>query len=98
MLRSSLLASDAISPLLITSASAEEYYDLGEIVLSGSLTPTSRESTGSTVEVLTGDDVGANDSRVLDRLDRLPGVNSTSNGGLGQTSNIRIRGLPSEYI
>lgn len=98
MLRSSLLASVAFSPLIMTSALAEEYYDLGEIVLSGSLTPTSIDSTGSTVEVLTGDEIGPASSAILNRLDQLPGVSSSSNGGLGAASSLRIRGLPARYV
>lgn len=77
---------------------AQEPFDLGELILSGSLTPVQRGNTGATVEVLTGDDAGASDTSVITRLDRLPGVNSTANGGLGTASSIQIRGLPARYV
>lgn len=83
---------------LSTPAIAQDPVDLGALTLSGSLTPVLRSSTGSSVEVLTGDQVGADDTAVIDRLDRLPGVSPTANGGLGAQSAIRIRGLPSRYV
>lgn len=97
-MRSALLATVAATPLLATPAFAQDAFDLGEIIVSGSLTPLGKASTGATVEVLRGADTGANDSSVITRLDRLPGVNSTSSGGLGTIASIQIRGLPSRYV
>ena len=94
-------------PLLILaaaglSAAAAQAQDtpfvLGTIVLSPSLTPVELGSTGANVEVLEGDDVGADDTRVIDRLTRLPGVNLTSNGGLGALATLQVRGLPARYV
>ena len=84
--------------LAATAATAQQTYDLGTLVLSSSLTPVERGRTGATVEVLDGDDVGARDTSVLGRLDRLPGVSSISNGGLGNLGTIQIRGLPARYV
>lgn len=84
--------------LIATSLAAQETYDLGTIALSSSLSPVELGRTGTTVEVLEGDEVGENDSRVLDRLIRLPGVNSTSSGPLGASANIQVRGLPGKYV
>ncbi|HEY9038013.1 MAG TPA: TonB-dependent receptor [Roseovarius sp.] len=84
--------------LIANAAAAQQTYDLGTIVLSSSLTPVELGRTGATVEVLEGDQVGHNDSSVVDRLDRLPGVNSTSNGGIGASRGIQIRGLPARYV
>lgn len=95
-MRAALLAT--VATLLTTPVSAQEAFDLGQIIVSGSLTPVSKESTGAAVEVLTGNDVGADDSSVIKRLERLPGVSSTSDGGLGQPSGIQIRGLPAKYV
>ncbi|WP_272010581.1 TonB-dependent receptor plug domain-containing protein [Roseovarius sp. ZX-A-9] len=84
--------------MLAAPALAEEVYDLGTIVVSGSLSPTERSHTGATVEVLQGEDAGSKDTSVIGRLDRLPGVNSASNGGLGGATAIQIRGLPAKYV
>ena len=80
------------------AATAQQTYDLGTIVLSSSLTPVELGRTGATVEVLEGEDVGATDTSVINRLDRLPGVNSTANGGLGANAGLQIRGLPARYV
>lgn len=98
MLRTTLLASVAISPLLLANASAQEAYDLGEIIVSGSLSPVTEGQTGATVEVLTEADLGTSDTSVIQRLDRLPGVSSSSNGGVGSATSIRIRGLGPSYV
>ena len=84
--------------LSATAATAQQTYDLGTIVLSSSLTPVELGRTGATVEVLEGEDVGATDTSVINRLDRLPGVNSTANGGLGANAGLQIRGLPARYV
>lgn len=98
MIRSSLLASVAISPFLLSTAFAQEVFDLGEIVVSGSLSPVTEGQTGATVEIIDGRDLAGNDSAVIQRLNRLPGVSSTANGGLGTNSSIQVRGLPSRYV
>ncbi|PVA11730.1 TonB-dependent receptor [Pelagivirga sediminicola] len=84
--------------LIANGAAAQQTYDLGTLVLSSSLTPVELGRTGATVEVLEGGEVGRNDTRVLDRLDRLPGVSSSSTGGLGAGSTLRIRGLSARYV
>ncbi|WP_255011256.1 TonB-dependent siderophore receptor [Roseovarius sp. M141] len=84
--------------LIAAAAAAQQTYDLGTIVLSSSLTPVELGRTGATVEVLEGDQVGKNDISVINRLDRLPGVSSTSDGGLGARGGIQIRGLPARYV
>ncbi len=105
-MRHSLLASTFLTAtglgctagLIAAPAGAQQTYDLGTIVLSSSLTPVELGRTGATIEVLEGDQVGKNGPSVMDRLDRLPGVNSTSNGGIGATRGIQIRGLPARYV
>ncbi len=92
-----LLASTAI---LTTPAIAQEAaFDLDPIIVEApSLRPVEQARTGANVEVLQGTDAGANDSRVLERLARLPGVNATSNGGLGGVGTLQVRGLPARYV
>src|SRR5690606_6795443 len=88
----------ASTALIATSGAAQETYDLGTIVLSSSLSPVELGHTGTTVEVLTDVGTANDDISIINRLDRLPGVNSTANGGLGAGSSIRIRGLPARYV
>lgn len=74
-------------------------FDLDPIIIeSSSLSPVEKNKSGANVEVLEDRDAGGNDTKVIDRLVRLPGVNSTSNGGLGALSTVQIRGLPSRYV
>lgn len=98
MIRSSLLASVAISPFLLSTALAQDVFDLGEIVVSGSLSPVNEGQTGATVEIVESDDLAQGNTTVLERLDRLPGVNSTMNGGVGAAAGIQLRGLPARYV
>ncbi len=77
---------------------AQEVFDLDEIVISPSLSPVEASRTGAAVEVLEGQDTGQEDTRVINRLARLPGVNMTSTGGLGAQATIQVRGLPSRYV
>ncbi|MGR3515140.1 MAG: TonB-dependent receptor plug domain-containing protein [Paracoccaceae bacterium] len=88
----------AIAVFSASSGWAQDAFDLGEIVLSGSLSPVEQGRTGATVEVVDGADIAERDGRVLDTLIRLPGVNSTSNGGLGALGTIQVRGLPARYV
>jgi vitamin B12 transporter len=88
----------ATGALCIAPAAAQQTYDLGTIVLSSSLTPVELGRTGASVDVLEGEQVGDNDSSVINRLDRLPGVSSTSKGSIGGNSAIQIRGLPGRYV
>lgn len=98
MLRSHLLASAALLPFLPATAFAQEAFDLGEVVLSGSLIPVAEDRSGATVEVLDGEEITISDGSVLQRLDRLPGVSSSANGGLGANATLRLRGLPGRYV
>ncbi|WP_299417214.1 TonB-dependent receptor plug domain-containing protein, partial [uncultured Sulfitobacter sp.] len=98
MLRFSLFASAAVTPFLLSPALAQDTFDLGTIVFSSNLSPVEQGRTGATVEVLEGVDAGTQDSSVITRLTRLPGISSTANGGLGAQANIAIRGLSSRYV
>ncbi len=102
MTRSKLLASVATtalySALLAGSALAEETYDLGEITVSGNLAPTPQAQSGASVEVLEGQALAQGDVPLASVLSRVPGVSVSSNGGLGTTSNLRIRGLSNSYV
>lgn len=80
-------------------ATAQQYFDLGTVVLSANQTETEADRVGATVEVLDDEDLQRNNGvQLIDTLTRLPGLTSSSNGGVGKTTNLRIRGLGGGYI
>jgi len=83
---------------MFVTASAQEAFQLDEIILSGSLSPVAAGKTGATVEVLDSNDLTGRDTSVIQRLDRLAGVSSIANGGVGTETTLQLRGLPSEYV
>lgn len=83
---------------LTTAANAQDAFDLDKITISGSLTPVETRRSGASVEVLQAEDVQGTGADVITSLNRLPGVNSVSNGGLGASNSIQIRGLPARYV
>lgn len=83
----------------VPALAQDQVYELDPIIVqSSSLTPIEQTRSGATVIVIEGNDTGRNDTTVIDRLTRLPGVNATSNGGLGALSTVQIRGLPARYV
>jgi len=66
-------------------------------VLSASRTPISRRQSGSSVSVITRDEIERRGARNLDEILRIvPGVTVAQRGGLGQQSSLFIRGANSE--
>ncbi|MEO0937120.1 MAG: TonB-dependent receptor [Pseudomonadota bacterium] len=93
------LFASASALALTLPAQAEEFFDLGELVISASQTPVEADRTGTTVEVLTEEDLQEDGTtRVIDQLDRLPGVTFSGNGGVGTLQSISVRGLPARYV
>ncbi|MBN2905100.1 MAG: TonB-dependent receptor [Rhodobacteraceae bacterium] len=85
----------ALAPL---PALAQDALMLDEIVASAGLIPVEVNRTGATVETLDQDEIAEGGQDVGQTLARLPGVSLTSNGGLGTTSTLRLRGLGGSYI
>jgi vitamin B12 transporter len=80
-------------------ALAQTAFELDEITFSANRTPSELASTGSSVSVLTEDDLReAGDIQLSAILSRLPGVSLTQQGPLGQASLLRIRGADRRYI
>jgi vitamin B12 transporter len=82
-------------------ASAQQAFDLGEIVVFANKagTDTELERTGATIEVVTEDDLKqAPVTSVADYLATLPGVSVSANGPLGANTTLRVRGLDGKYI
>lgn len=93
------LATGLTLAICTTGATAQQVYDLPEIVVTANQTETNADRTGTTIEVVTETDLNASPStRLADTLTALPGITQSSNGGLGTTTNIRIRGLGGAYV
>ncbi|MCB1313766.1 MAG: TonB-dependent receptor [Sedimentitalea sp.] len=97
-----LLATTAIAALgAASAATAQDILDLGEITVTANRAggETALSRTGATVEVITAEDLArAADTTVADYLATLPGVSVSTDGGLGATGSLRIRGLDGKYI
>ncbi|NCU19859.1 TonB-dependent receptor [Candidatus Falkowbacteria bacterium] len=93
MLGASLIALGALPAL------AEEIIALDEITVSANLEETGIDKSGSSVVVITEDDLQKTaDTRVTDYLARLPGVSLRGNGPIGTTTAIVLRGAPVQYV
>jgi len=93
------MISASILALGANCASAQEPFDLGEITVFANQTPTEISRTGVAVEVVTADDLTTTGTtQISNYLDILPGISTSSNGGLGKSSSLLIRGLPDRYV
>ncbi len=93
------LATGLSLTLAATGLTAQQVYDLPEIVVTANQTETTAERTGTTVEIVTAEDLqDAPQTRLAETLTALPGISQSSNGGLGTSTNIRIRGLGGAYV
>ncbi len=93
------LATGLTLTLCATNLRAEPVYDLPEITVTANQTETDAARSGTTVEVVTAQELNqAPETRLIDTLTTLPGVSQSSNGGLGTSANIRIRGLGGSYV
>lgn len=89
----------ALAIALPRPASAQEFTNLGTIVLSALRTAADRLSTGVSVSVVTEEEIARDNSANLAAvLARLPGVSVTQTGPLGSTAALRVRGLDGRYL
>ncbi|WP_212524247.1 TonB-dependent receptor [Actibacterium sp. MT2.3-13A] len=96
MNRAKLMATAAVAALTATSATAQETHDLGEIIVSGGLTPISAEAYGRAASVLTAEEIEERGiTTVQDALRAVPGL-SVSGIGANYTQ-VRIRGAESNH-
>lgn len=74
-------------------------FDLGEIVVLPTATPTEEARAGASVEVLDADDLAEGGNIILaDQLERLPGINFTQSGGPGTLGDVQMRGATTRYV
>ena len=94
-----LVSASILALSVATQASAQEPFQLGTITLFTNQTATTTARSGATVEVVEAKEVQkASDTRLVDYLSSLPGVSASTNGGLGGTGTLRVRGLGGEYL
>ncbi len=86
------------STLAMASAAQaqDDVIDLGTLTLYALQSDFELERTGTTVDVLEAEVVN-NALTLGDALDSVPGVSLTSNGGIGASTALRVRGLPERY-
>jgi vitamin B12 transporter len=97
-LRASLLASTAF---LAQPIMAQQVFDLDTIVVTATTQPIEKQRTGTSVEVLGGEDAPvakSGDVGVITPLNRLPGVSTEQNGPPGAAASVRIRGAQDRYV
>ena len=89
----------AVLPFLaIAAATPAAALDLPEIVVTPNLVPTDVADSGSSVSVITADDIArAPTQSVPDLLRRVPGVTVTETGGPGSSATVSIRGTEAQH-
>ncbi|MCR8546504.1 TonB-dependent receptor [Salipiger sp. P9] len=84
--------------LLPLAAQADTALELAPLTFYASELPLELGRSGTSVSVLTEDEIArAPETTLADRLDALPGLSVSGNGGPGQSTQLRIRGLPTQY-
>ena len=86
------------STLLIGASALADPLPLDTILVTANRVPTPADLSGSSVSVLTGDDLAAQQFvTVDDALRQLPAVEVTETGGPGGTTAVMLRGLDAEH-
>lgn len=99
MTRSTYLAGAAALACLPMAAGAQEAFLLDEIVISATIGAAPLQSTGVTATVLTREEIAATgETRLVDVLDRVPGVGVLARGPVGTLSSITLRGAGRNYV
>ena len=96
-LRAALAASTAALGALATPATAQDGFDLGQIILSGGFTPVEAARYGRAAVVVTGEEIAERGiSTVQEALRALPGLSVSSSGG--DSTQLRIRGSEANHV
>lgn len=93
-----LLISTSIFPSAVAAQSPQADTSLSEVVVTASLTPQERSKLGSSVTVLTNEDLRKyNEGSVADVLRNVPGLEIYRSGSFGGQTSVRMRGLDPKY-
>ena len=100
MSRVALAAACMALPAIGTPALAQDVTPLeGIVIYSANRTPTEAAKVGSSVEVITQEEIEARaQTYVKDYLETLPGVHFSQAGGPGGTATISLRGATGGYV
>ncbi|MFN3937241.1 MAG: TonB-dependent receptor plug domain-containing protein [Gemmobacter sp.] len=83
----------------LPAAAAAQVFDLGEIVVSSTLTPVEAARVGVAASVIDSATLErAGSAQVVSVLDRVPGLAVARTGPLGSTAVVRIRGAEPRYV
>ena len=75
-------------------AFAEDTQDLGKMVISANRTATSVDTVGSSVTIIAAEEIEKKQAvTALDVIKDAPGINLYSNGGMGKSSGLYMRGM-----
>ena len=77
---------------------AEELIVLDEITVTAGYTDTGISDTGASVSVLGEQELQYSSSGIIQMFENVAGVSMDTNGGLGTTTGISVRGLRPKYI
>lgn len=97
----SLTAALALTTALPAAAqdAAARPFVLDDLTLTANREPTELSRSGSSVSVLTSEDLQDRASQPLTRsLTKLPGVTVSQEGPLGTNGKLQVRGVPAEYL
>jgi vitamin B12 transporter len=96
---SALLSATALTALLTAPAAAQTVFELDEVIFTANAAPIELERIGTSASVVTAEELEATaETRVIDYLARLPGVDVRSRGPIGTQSSISIRGIGQNYV
>lgn len=88
-----LAAVSTASLVVAAPTHAQTESTLEEVVVSASRIPTAREHVGSSVTVITGEDLERQQAAtVYEALEQVPGLTLTNKGGVGRNTSVRLRG------
>ncbi|MFP8966250.1 TonB-dependent receptor plug domain-containing protein [Pokkaliibacter sp. CJK22405] len=89
----------ALSALTLLISSTAHALTLDELVISASRAPQDENAVGSSVTVLTREELERRQiTRVADALKALPGVNVIQQSTPGSLTNVRLRGLSQRFV
>lgn len=94
-----LCASTALIGALAFPATAQQIINLEEITFSANLIESEILRSGSSVSVVTRDEIESSGAvQIADILQRLPGLSIVRSGGPGASADLRLRGAPQRYV
>ncbi len=94
-----LLGVSCVPLLMAAPAQAEENVVLEDVVISANRTATPMKQTGSSVSVITADEIEKSQAvSVKELIGRVPGVTVSDNGGPGKASYVFVRGSGYKHL